>query len=119
MTYGRQEPGEPYRRISVHEAVEMQKAGALIVDVRRDDEWESGHPVDALHMEVDNVLTEAEAGLPKDRDLLFICAAGVRSGLACEMAAATGRPSDKLFNIEEGTGAWIDHNFPTSYNNEP
>ena len=40
MTYGRQEPGEPYKRISVHEALEMQKAGALVVDVRRDDEWE-------------------------------------------------------------------------------
>ena len=33
MARGRQEPGEPYRRISVQEALEMQKEGALIVDV--------------------------------------------------------------------------------------
>ena len=60
MSYGKQNPGEPYKRITVHEALEMQRAGALIVDVRRDDEWSEGHPTDALHLEVDNVLTEAD-----------------------------------------------------------
>ena len=33
-THGRQEPGEPYRRISVGEAAELQQQGALVVDVR-------------------------------------------------------------------------------------
>jgi rhodanese-related sulfurtransferase len=79
MTNGRQESGEPYRRVSVHEALEMQSAGALIVDVRRPDEWVTGHAAGAVHIPVDDVLERAEAELPKDRDLLFICAAGVRS----------------------------------------
>ena len=88
MSYGTQNPGEPYKRITVHEALEMQNTGALIVDVRRDDEWTEGHPTNAIHIEVDSVLSEADDNLPKDKDLLFICAAGVRSGLAAEMAAA-------------------------------
>lgn len=115
MARGRQEPGEPYRRVSVEEAREMQQEGALIVDVRRPDEWTAGHASGAVHLPVDDVLTEAEARLPKDRDLLFICAAGVRSGLAAEMASALGFDAEHLYNIEQGTPAWIDAELPTDY----
>ena len=114
-SYGRLEPGEPYRRISVEEALEMQGLGALIVDVRRQDEWESGHPIGAIHIPVDDVLTDANEKLSLDKDLLFICAAGVRSGLACEMASALGFNSDRLFNVEEGVPIWMEHGLPTNY----
>ena len=117
MSYGRQNSGEPYKRITVHEALEMQNTGALIVDVRRDDEWTEGHPTIAIHIEVDNVLSEADDNLPKDKDLLFICAAGVRSGLAAEMAAALGFNQEKLFNVEQGVPVWIAENLPTTYGN--
>ena len=110
---GRQEEGEPYRRISVQEAYDMQQAGALIVDVRRPDEWVTGHARGALHMPMDDVYEKAEAELPKDRDLLFICAAGVRSGVSAEMAAALGIPVEHLYNIEEGTPVWIQADLPT------
>ena len=113
--HGRQEQGEPYRRVSVEEAAEMQKQGALVVDVRRPDEWESGHVQGAIHIPVDNVLEEAQAKLPQDKDLLFICAAGVRSGLACEMASALGYDPNRLYNIEEGTPIWIERNLPIGY----
>jgi rhodanese-related sulfurtransferase len=113
MAYGRQEPGEPYRRISVQEALQMQEEGALVVDVRRDDEWSGGHARGAFHLPVDDMLARAEAELPKDRDLLFICAAGVRSGLAAEMAAALGFEAVHLYNIEEGTPVWIQAGLPT------
>ena len=115
MTHGRQEPGEPYRRISVQEAHDMQQAGALVVDVRRPDEWVSGHVRGAVHIPVDDVAEKAEAQLPKDNDLLFICAAGVRSGLAAEMAAALGFDKDRLYNVEDGTPVWIGENLPTDY----
>ena len=114
-SYGRQEPGEPYRRISVEEALEMQKQGALVVDVRRLDEWESGHPTNAIHVPVDDVLAEAEGKLPQDKELLFICAAGVRSGLACEMVSALGYDSIRLYNVEEGVPVWMEHDLPTDY----
>ena len=73
MARGRQEAGEPYRRVSVQEAYEMQQEGALLVDVRRPDEWVSGHARGAVHIPVDDVADEAEAKLPKGQDLLFIC----------------------------------------------
>lgn len=115
MERGRQEPGEPYRRISVQEARAMQEEGALVVDVRRPDEWESGHAAGAVHVPVDDFLAEAEGKLPKDADLLFICAAGVRSALAAEMAAALGFESERLYNIEAGTPKWIEAELPTDY----
>ncbi len=113
MAYGRQEPGEPYRRVSVQEAREMQEAGALVVDVRRPDEWVTGHASGAVHIPVDDVAERAESELPKDRYLLFICAAGVRSGLAAEMAAALGFDKARLYNVEQGTPVWIRAGLPT------
>ena len=113
MARGRQDPGEPYRRISVQEAHEMQQEGGLVVDVRRPDEWVTGHARGAVLIPVDDVLERAEAELPKDRDLLFICAAGVRSGLAAEMASALGFDAERLYNVEEGTPVWIRADLPT------
>lgn len=115
MERGRQEPGEPYRRISVEEAREMQQEGALIVDVRRPDEWGAGRAAGAVHIPVDDFLAEAEAKLPAEGDLLFICAAGVRSALAAEMAAALGFEQERLYNVEAGTPKWIEAELPTEY----
>ena len=57
--------------------------------------------------------------LPQGKNLLFICAAGVRSGLACEFAMAGGFDPATLFNIEDGTPSWIAVGNPTSYGNDP
>mgnify|MGYP001288355461 CR=1 FL=1 len=109
----RQEAGEPYYRISSDEAAEMYgNDDVAFIDVRRPDEYAEGHVRDALFIPVDDVLARIDE-LPADKDLLFICAMGVRSGLACEMAAAMNLPTERLFNIEEGTPAWIQKNFPT------
>ena len=109
----RQDSGEPYWRISLDEAKAMMDSGnAVVIDVRQPDEWASGHVAGAIHIPVDDVLARIDE-LPADKDLLFICAMGVRSGLACEMAAAMNLATDRLFNIEEGTPAWIQKNLPT------
>jgi rhodanese-related sulfurtransferase len=109
----RQESGEPYWRISLEEAKTMMDSGnSVVIDVRQPDEWASGHVAGAIHIPVDDVLSRIDE-LPADKDLLFICAMGVRSGLACEMAAAMNIATDHLYNIEEGTPAWIQGNYPT------
>ena len=92
--------------------------GVVFVDVRRPDEYAEGHVKDALYIPVDDVLARIDE-LPKDKKLLFICAAGVRSGLGCEMAAAMGLDSENLYNIEDGTPTWIDKGYPTSYGDDP
>ena len=111
----KQIPGEPYQRITIDEASEMfEDDGVTFIDVRRMDEYVDGHIKNALFITVDDLIARIDE-LPEDKKLLFICAAGVRSGLACEMAAAMGVDSDRLFNIENGTGPWIEKGYPTSY----
>ena len=39
--------------------------------------------------------------------MIFVCAVGQRSALACEMAAAGGVPADRLYNLQGGTDAWV------------
>ena len=86
----KQVPGEPYTRLTVDEAAELHDDDSYVfVDVRRMDEYVDGHVKDALFITVDDLLGRIDE-LPQDKNLLFICAAGVRSGLACEMAAAMG-----------------------------
>ena len=114
----KQIPGEPYQRITIDEASEMfEDDGVTFIDVRRMDEYVDGHIKNALFITVDDLIARIDE-LPEDKKLLFICAQGARSGVACEMAAAMGIDQENLYSIEEGTGAWIAAGYPTSYGDD-
>jgi rhodanese-related sulfurtransferase len=98
------DPREPFTRISVDEAKEMKDKGAVVIDVRETHEYTSGHVPEAAHIPVNTVYARREE-LPKDKDVIFVCAVGQRSALAAEMAAAAGLT--RLYNLEGGTEAWI------------
>ena len=115
----RRESGEPYYRVTLDEAAAMHGGEDVVfVDVRRPDEYAQGHVKDAIFIPVDDVLARIDE-LPTDKKLRFICAQGVRSGLACEMAAAMGIDGENLYNVEDGTPAWVEKGLPTSYADEP
>ena len=98
------DPREPFTRISVDEAKEMIDDGAAVIDVREPHEYTEGHVPGAALIPVNSVYKRREE-LPKDQDLIFVCALGQRSALGAEMAAAAGLT--RLFNLEGGTEAWI------------
>jgi rhodanese-related sulfurtransferase len=117
----RQDPGEPYFRVDSNEARTMLDSdpdNTVLVDVRRDDEWVTGHVTGAIHIPVDDLGDRIDQ-VPQDKKVLFICAAGVRSGLACELAASMGYDSENLYNVEDGTPSWIAGNHPTSFGDDP
>jgi len=117
----RQDPGEPYYRVDSDEAkqiLDSEPADTVVVDVRRDDEWLTGHVTGAIHIPIDDLADRIDQ-VPQDRKVLFICAAGVRSGLACEVASSMGYDTENLYNIEDGTPAWIAGGHPTSHGNDP
>ena len=117
LTMARQD--EPYHRVNSDEAAQMlEKDGAVIIDVRGDDEWATGHVKGAIHIPVDDLQSRIDE-LPRDKTLLFICATGRRAGRACEIAATLGYSSEKLYNVEDGTPTWIEKNHPTSYGENP
>ncbi len=117
----RQDPGEPYYRVDSNEArqiLDSDSENTVVVDVRRDDEWVTGHVTGAIHINIDELADRIDEA-PRDKRLLFICAAGVRSGLACEVASSMGYDTENLYNIEDGTPSWIAGGHPTSYGNDP
>ena len=113
-----QVPGEPYQRISVDEASKMyDSSDTVFIDVRREDEYLSGHVKNSIWIPVDEILDRYDE-LPSEGNLLFICEVGARSGLAAEYASAMGANTDRLFNIDDGTGSWATNGFPISKGKE-
>lgn len=108
------EAQEPFKRVSVQEADEMRQRGVPIIDCREVDEYVEGHVVDAPlipYMSVFNRADEIEKIVGgKDTPLMFICAKGQRSAVACEFAAAAG--FSDLYNVEGGTDDWVAANLP-------
>ena len=104
------DPREPFTRIDVKEAQEMiGDNDVAIVDVREPNEYRRGHVPGARLIPVATVLSRREE-LNHDKDLIFVCAVGQRSALACEMAAAAGLT--RLYNLEGGTDAWVKAGLP-------
>ena len=96
---------EPFTRISVDEAKEMLAGdNVAVIDVREPHEYDAGHVPNAKLIPVATVYARRDE-LPRDRDVIFVCAVGQRSALACEMAAAVGLT--RLYNLEGGTDGWI------------
>ena len=99
-------PQEPFHRIAVDEAKRLIENGAHVIDVRDPHEYNDGHVPGATLIPVNSVFARREE-LPKEGKLVFICAVGQRSALACEMAAAAGFQPEVLYNLEGGTDGWI------------
>jgi rhodanese-related sulfurtransferase len=101
---------EPFSRISVDEAQEMIKRNSVaVIDVREPHEYSAGHVPGAKLIPVGTVFARRDE-LPQDRDVIFVCAVGQRSALACEMAASAGL--SRLYNLEGGTDAWVKAGLP-------
>lgn len=81
-----------------------------VLDVRRDEEWRTGHIPDARHIHVAD-LPERVDELPRDRPMAVICASGYRASTAASILAATGR---MVIAVQGGVPDWIGHGYPTS-----
>ena len=96
-------PDEPFARVDVARAKALIAEGASVLDVREPDEWNEGHISGAKLASLQAFLTDPAKFISGD-NIVFACAVGQRSAIACEMAAALGL--EKLYNLEGGTNAW-------------
>ncbi len=106
---GEFEEKEPFQRIEVEEAKALIEKGFKVVDVREPAEWEQGRIPNATHIPLNTLLARAQELITED-NIIFVCAEGMRSAVACEVAAAVGRTN--LYNLEGGTIAWAKANNP-------
>jgi len=93
---------ETVRDISVSEAESL--SGALWVDVREQDEWDSGYIEGALHAPLSALLQGECPSLPKNQDIVFYCRSGQRSKTAGQIFFSKGHR--KIFNLSGGILAW-------------
>ncbi len=85
------------------DALEQQRHGALIVDVRDHDEWDDEHVADAMLVPLDE-LSARHMEIPRDREIILMCQSGRRSALARDQLAAAH--SLRAANLEGGIVAW-------------
>jgi rhodanese-related sulfurtransferase len=83
---------------------ELVAEGAVLIDVRRDYEWEGGRIQGARHVEVNQLTAQAES-IPTDQPVIFYCRTGNRSGMA---AAAFREAGYDAHNMAGGIQAWVD-----------
>lgn len=88
--------------------------GILLVDVREKNE------VDKLAFNVENLINipmsefeEKYQTIPKDINVVMVCAVGQRSLLAAGFLIKHGYDQDKITNMKFGLVRWVERGFPT------
>lgn len=75
--------------ISAADAVRLVADGALVVDVRREFEWNRVHIPGAVHVPLES-LADRCLELPDDRLLITFCTGGIRSAGAANLLVENG-----------------------------
>jgi rhodanese-related sulfurtransferase len=97
--------------VSPMDAVRLMNQGALLLDVRSQAEFDSGHILDARHVPQDQVASSAESLKKyKDKVVIACCESGMRSGAAARVLQGQG--FTKVVNLKGGLQAWRTENLP-------
>ncbi|MBI2708388.1 MAG: rhodanese-like domain-containing protein [Actinobacteria bacterium] len=94
--------------IDVDELRRRREQGAVLLDVRQPDEYESGHVPGARLIPLPEV-PDRLAEVPAGETVLVICKTGGRSRRAAEYLRANGVDA---VNVAGGTMAWIEAGHP-------
>ena len=105
------------REISVEEAVNRQKKGAQLVDVREDHEWNDGHAAGAIHIGRGVLERDIVWKFPdKTSELILYCGGGYRSALAADNLQKMGYTN--VFSMAGGWTAWKEKEAPTEFDED-
>ena len=97
--------------VSTADAVRLINKGALVIDVRKPEEYQSGHIVNARNVEIEQIQQDQDAvAKKKDKILLAVCANGGLSGKAANLLRKAGYPN--AFSLKGGLGGWRAENLP-------
>ncbi|MBV9959652.1 MAG: sulfurtransferase [Acidobacteria bacterium] len=90
------------REITVAETLERQRAGARLIDVREDHEWQAAHAAGAEHLGRGIIERDIERTVPdKATELILYCGGGYRSALATDNLQRMG-----YTNVHSMAGGW-------------
>lgn len=101
--------------ISPQQTVQLlsHEAGSVILDIREDKEYQSGHIQDSIHIPLSALAARIkELHKYKDKNIILGCRSGSRSSRACGMLKKNG--FEKIHNLRGGVMAWEKDNLPMS-----
>jgi rhodanese-related sulfurtransferase len=96
--------------VSAADAVRLINKGALVIDVRKPEEFQAGHIVNARNVPVNRVQQGDEINKKKDKILLAVCADGSTSGKAANHLRKAGY--ENTFSLKGGLAGWRAENLP-------
>ena len=100
------------KEVTVEETLERMKDGAVLIDVREDNEWNNEHALDARHLGRGVIERDIVSEFPdKNTELILYCGGGYRSALAADNLQKMGYTN--VFSMAGGWRAWIEANAPT------
>ncbi len=88
--------------VSVDEALTLLESGALLLDVREQDEWDAGHAPQATLIPMSQLQARATE-IPQDRTIICVCHVGGRSAM---VTGALNRGGWQAVNLVGGMAAW-------------
>lgn len=89
--------------VGAEEAVGLvEDGGAVLLDVREQEEWDAGHAPTARHVPMSTISGRAEE-IPTDRLIVCVCRSGGRSGAVTEALVNGGW---QAANLAGGMQAW-------------
>jgi len=93
------------REISPPEAQQRQRAGATLIDVREQVEWDAGHIPGAVFIPLGQLGDEIAAAVPdKDTEIIMQCRSGARSGRGTDLLQQLGYTN--VVNMAGGILHW-------------
>jgi len=91
----------------------INRADAIVLDIRNVDEWNAGHISGARHIALDQLERQISTlEKLKTTPLIVVCQSGGRSGSACGILKKHG--FEKIYNLAGGLIAWRDAGFPVT-----
>ena len=90
-----------YEVIDTNKALTLIENGAIIIDVRTEEEYIGGHITDAINIPLDRI---DSITYDKDKTLVLYCATGIRSATAAEQLYDMGYTS--LYSLDGGLINW-------------
>jgi rhodanese-related sulfurtransferase len=97
-----------FDRIDPQTAQQRLKDGAVLVDVREQDEFDAVRIAGAKLIPLSEFETRYQE-MPKDKEIVLMCAGGVRSARAAQFAEGFGY---HVTNLEGGINAWAAAGLP-------
>jgi phage shock protein E len=101
---------EPFVRVDAAKGKELYDSKTTMwIDVREPGEWNEGRIPGSTLVPLNTLLLSPRKYLNGD-SVVFYCAQGIRSAVACEVAAAVGLT--KIYNLEGGIIDWVTKGYP-------